>query len=98
MVVTLRWRVVRWRLCNPTTMFCSCLGRRVERTLRLAWVSTMVTSTSATTGEWFSTAGSPALSSAADFAQQGEFDEYCGKEKKSAKEEGEELDRCLTLL
>ena len=47
-VETLRWRMLSMRLWSPTTIFISCPGCFFESTFRFAWLSTMVTSMSAT--------------------------------------------------
>lgn len=47
-MVTLRWRIERWRVWNPATSLDSWLGLLLDRILRLACVSISVTSMSAT--------------------------------------------------
>lgn len=56
-VVTFRWVVVSRRFWSPTTSLKSCFGRCFDSSLRLAWLSTIVTSTSAK-ADGFAVAGS----------------------------------------
>lgn len=90
-VVTLRWRTVRSRLWNPATIFKSCFGCRLESTLRLAWLSTIVTSMSAI-AEWFST-----TVSFVELRLRLVEQEYWGKLKKSAKGEEKPASDCWVI-
>lgn len=63
-LVTLRWRTERRRACSPATSLSSWLGFRRDSTLRLAWLSTIVTSMSATAGRTFFSAACRSLAAA----------------------------------
>jgi len=58
-VVTLRWRMVSLRLWRPRTIFMRWEGCFFERIFRLAWLSTIVTSMSATAHAFCSCFGVP---------------------------------------
>lgn len=87
-LVTLRCSTVSRWACRPTISRSSCLGRRRASTRRLAWLSTIVTSTSATADGFddpdASTLPSSLVVGGAAGATVAALIEYCGKVKKLA--------------